>query len=212
MPTECRPDLSLFVDILRTLESIKAPYAIIGAFAGTVYGISRTTFDIDIIVDLSEQHIQALAAQYPLPQYYADPEQMRNSIQRGIMFNIIDTHRGEKADLMPVTMDPRYQQVLVVRVRQRVVVSGLESFDTWCARLQDVIIGKLAAWAEGRSRKHETDIYEMLVFQYLEMDPSVIFDEQAVDMAVTALGQAVVEFWAAVKEAAHQEARRLADQ
>jgi len=32
-----RPDLSLFVDILHTLEEIGVPYVIIGAFAGTVY-------------------------------------------------------------------------------------------------------------------------------------------------------------------------------
>lgn len=40
MPSERKPDLSLFVDILKTLENINAPYMIIGAFAGTVYGIN----------------------------------------------------------------------------------------------------------------------------------------------------------------------------
>jgi hypothetical protein len=57
---EQRPDLSLFLDILQTLEAIGAPYMIIGAFAGNVYGITRTTYDIDIVVDLSEEHIQAM--------------------------------------------------------------------------------------------------------------------------------------------------------
>jgi hypothetical protein len=46
VPTERQPDLSLFVDILHTLEAINAPYVIIGAFAATVYGITRTTYDI----------------------------------------------------------------------------------------------------------------------------------------------------------------------
>ncbi len=32
------PDLSLFLDILQPLEAIDAPYMIIGAFAGAVYG------------------------------------------------------------------------------------------------------------------------------------------------------------------------------
>jgi hypothetical protein len=96
-----RPDFSLFLDILHTLERIDAPYMVIGAFAATVYGISRVTYDIDIVVHLSESHLQALASTYQPPRYYADPEQMRNSIRLGIMFNIIDTERGEKADLVP---------------------------------------------------------------------------------------------------------------
>lgn len=202
-------DLSLFVDILHTLEAMDTPYVIIGAFAATVYGITRATFDIDFIVNLSERHIQALAAHYPPPRYYADPDQMRDSIRLGIMFNIIDSSRGEKADLVPVTMHPRYPQVLAHRVRQQVRAPGEEPFDAWCARREDVIIGKLMAWTEGRSRKHETDIYEMLVFHYLGLDPTVSFDECLVDLEAETLGHTTADFWEAAKKAARQEADRL---
>ncbi len=77
MLEERPPDLSLFLDILQTLEAIGTPYMIIGAFAATVYGITRVTYDIDIVVELSEEHIEALAAAYPPPRYYADPVQWR---------------------------------------------------------------------------------------------------------------------------------------
>ena len=56
MSNEPAPDLSLFLDILRTLEAIDAPYMIIGAFAAAVYGTTRTTYDIDVVVD--GHHIQ----------------------------------------------------------------------------------------------------------------------------------------------------------
>ena len=164
MPKPDLPDLSLFLHILRTLEAIQAPYMMIGAFAATLYGITRTTYDIDIVVNLTERHIQGLVAAYPPPRYYADPDQMRDSIQKGMMFNIIDNSRGEKADLVPLTMEPRYQQAFQRRVRQTIDLPQIESFDVWCARPEDVIIGKLMAWAEGQSRRHETDIYEMMVF------------------------------------------------
>ena len=107
MPNEDRPDLTLFLDILQTLEEIGAPYMVIGGFAATLYGITRATYDIDIVVDLKEQHIITLVAAYPAPRYYTDPEQMRNSIRMGIPFNIIDGKRGEKADLSPLTRDSR---------------------------------------------------------------------------------------------------------
>jgi hypothetical protein len=206
--SEQRPDLGLFLGILRTLENIEAPYMIIGAFAATVYGTTRVTYDIDIVVKLEEKHIQALTAAYPPPRYYADPVQMRDSIEMGMMFNIIDTDRGEKADLVPLTMDSRYHLAFRHRMRQTVEVPGSDPFEVWCARPEDVIIGKLMAWAEGRSRKHETDIFEMLVFHYLETDPtqSMSFEESYVDAQAKEMGQEVVEFWKTVKQAAREKA------
>jgi hypothetical protein len=210
VPDERAPDFSLFLDILKTMEAIGAPYMIIGAFAATVYGSTRVTYDIDIVVELEEEHIQALVAAYPSPRYYADPDQMRDSIRMGIMFNIIDTSRGEKADLVPLTMEARYSQAFRRRVRQVVEVPGAEPFEVWCARSEDVIVGKLMAWTEGRSHKHETDIYEMMVFQYLGVDPkqSTAFDETYVDAQATALGTDVVELWEAIKDEAQHEATR----
>jgi hypothetical protein len=210
VPKERAPDLSLFLDILQTLEAIDAPYMIIGAFAATVYGITRTTYDIDIVVELSEAHIEALVAAYPLPRYYADPHQMRESIRMGIMFNIIDTSRGEKADLMPLTMASRYRQAFKRRVRQRVEVPGTPPFEVWCARPEDVIAGKLMAWAEARSHRHETDIYEMMVFQYLGADPALSagFDEAYVDAQARAMGEDATQLWETVKQAARNEAKR----
>jgi hypothetical protein len=175
-----------------------------------MYGITRTTYDIDIVVDLKEQHIQALAAAYPPPRYYANPEQMRDSIRMDISFNIIDGKRGEKADLSPLTRDSRYREAFGRRIRQRITWPGIQPFEARCARPDDVIYGKLLAWNEGRSPKHETDIYDMLVFQYLEADPSLAetFDVAYLDAQAAALGPDVMELWESIKEAARQEASR----
>lgn len=210
MPEEHPPDLSLFLDILRTLESIGAPYMVIGAFAATIYGSTRTTYDIDIVVELGEEHIEALVHAYLPPRYYADPIQMRDSIRRGIMFNIIDTSRGEKADLVPLTMDPRYGEAFQRRLRQTVELPASEPFEIWCAHPEDIIVGKLMAWAEGKSRKHETDIYEMMVFQYLAVDSEqgTALDEAFLDEQAGALGTDVASLWEAIKDAARREAIR----
>ncbi len=208
-----RPDLSLFLDILRTLERIGAPYMIIGGFAATMYGITRTTFDIDIVVDLREPHIRALAEAYPPPRYYADPEQMRSSIRMGITFNIIDGKRGEKADLSPLTRDGRYRDAFGRRMRVPIRWAGEDPFEAWCARPDDVIYGKFLAWDEGRSRKHESDIYDMLVFRYLQADPALAltFDEAYLDTQAQILGPDVVDLWEAIKLAARTDAQRESD-
>lgn len=208
MPNDPSPDFSLFIDILQTLERIEAPYMIIGAFAATIYGITRVTYDIDIVVNLDDTHIQALVDAYPPPRYYADPYQMRDSIAKGIMFNIIDSSRGEKADLVPLTMASDYNRAFQHRIRQAVDLPGSEPFEVWCARPEDVIIGKLLAWAEGQGRRHETDIYEMMVFHYLETDPALIaaFAETLIDVEAAKLGQAVLNLWQTIKQQAHNEA------
>jgi hypothetical protein len=202
--------LTLFLDILLTLERIGAPYMVIGAFAATLYGITRTTYDIDIVVDLREQHIEALANAYPSPRYYADPEQMRSAIALGIPFNIIDGVRGEKADLSPLTRDSRYRFAFGRRIRQRIEWQDMQPFEAWCARPDDVIYGKLLAWREGRSLKHRSDIYDMLVFHYLAADPALAssFDEAYLDVQALALGPEMAEFWQSIKAAARAEAAR----
>lgn len=206
MPAKRTPDLSLFLDILQTLNQIGAPYMIIGAFAGTIYGITRVTYDIDIVVDLADEHVEALSRAYPLPRYYADPEMIRNSIEMGIMFNIIDTNRGEKADLVPLSGTSSYEYAFQNRIRKTVSITGAKPFEVWVARPEDVIIGKFKAWVEGRSRKHETDIYEMMVFHYLGESDEEPFDERYVDEQVKGLGSETVELWQEIKTSARKQA------
>ena len=202
-PEQRVPDYGLFVDILLTLERIQAPYMVIGAFAAIIYGSRRTTFDIDIVVNLNRVQIDALVAAYPPPRYYADPEQIRDSIRRGIMFNIIDTSRGDKADLVPLTMEPRYLFAFQHRIRQLVELPDAEPFEIWCARPEDVIVGKLMAWAEGRSRKHESDIHQMLLFDAVQPSSRTL-DLGYIDRQAQQLGEDVHHFWRAiVKETPH---------
>ena len=99
----------LYFRVVKALEKINAPYMIVGAFAGSIFGITRSTADVDIMVDLHDEDCEVLSEQFPLPRYYADPEMIKNSIQMGIMFNIIDTSEGTKADLVPLKRDPEYR-------------------------------------------------------------------------------------------------------
>lgn len=195
------PMFELYFDILQTLERLQAPYVIIGAFAGTSYGVTRVTLDVDIVVDLSEVHIQALAAAYPPPRFYADPDQMRDSIRLGIMFNIIDTSQARKVDLIPLTMKPGYRFALENRLRRQ-IFSQETTFQAWFARPEDVIVGKLMAWREGRSFKHETDIRDILTAVKLGDDPelSASFDPAYIDRWAIRLGQEVEHFWTALKQ------------
>lgn len=192
----------LYLDIIRTLERLNMPYAIIGAFAGMSYGVTRLTADVDIVVDLNESHVQALAAAYPSPRYYADPNQMRDSIRRRIPFYIIDTSEGRKVDLIPLTMKPGYGFALENRIRR--AMPAKEIIEAWFARPEDVIVGKLMAWKEGHSFKHEQDTCDILVAVRLNEEPACTakFDFDYVMRWAIQLGTRVVQLWKEMKQAA----------
>ena len=99
--------LDFYIRVVKALDEIGAPYMIVGAFGGTIFGITRATHDIDIIVDLREKDIETLSQRFPLPRYYADPEMIKNSVEMGIMFNQVHQDEvGKEAERIgPETLD-----------------------------------------------------------------------------------------------------------
>lgn len=196
--------ISFYVQVVRTLDEIGAPYMIVGAFGGYPFGITRVTFDIDILVDLHEQHFDALSQKFPLPRYYADPEMIKNSVQMGIMFNIIDTNEGIKADLVPIKREPDYQISFERRIQREFVDPEGNTFTAWVAQPSDIIIGKLNAWNEGKSDKHPKDIYSMLVFD-LSGSSDISIDYDLIAKEASRIGQDALEIWHQVLAKAKEE-------
>ncbi len=198
--------IGFYIDVVRALDEIGAPYMLVGAFAASTYGLSRATYDVDIIVDLREPHFDALAARFPLPRYYADPQQMRDSTRMGIMFNLIDTERGAKADLVPLSREPEYRQAFARRIRRTFQDEAGASFEAWCARPEDIIVGKLMAWNEGRSMKHPNDIHAMLLFA-LRGFGDVQLDFDYIALRAVKMGQEVGALWRELFDRAREEAK-----
>jgi hypothetical protein len=199
--------ISFYVQIVRALDEIGASYMIVGAFGGYPFGITRVTFDIDILVDLREQDFDALSERFPLPRYYADPEMMRNSTQMGIMFNIIDTNEGIKADLVPLKREPDYEIAFERRVRRNFVDPAGNAFSAWVAQPTDIIIGKLNAWNEGRSDKHPKDIYAMVAFD-LSGSSDLSIDYETVLQEAKRLGRETLDMWKQVLANAQEEVKK----
>ena len=107
--------------------------------------------------------------------------------------NIIDRSEERKVDLIPLTMKPGYEFALTNRVRR--TVPAKESFDAWFARPEDVIVGKLMTWKEGRSFKHELDIRDILVAirSGEDMELTALFDFDSLERWTGRLGSKVIE-------------------
>lgn len=128
----------------------------------------------------------------------------------GTLFNIIDSERGEKVDLIPITLDARYQEAFARRIRLSFEDLSGELMEAWYARPDDVIMGKLLAWNEGRSVKHQHDILAMLLFLYNTQDRSLVpyFDETYIDRRAKTMSRAAWEFWHDLKREAKKQAKK----
>ena len=193
-----------YIRVVKALDEIGAPFMIVGAFGGSVFGIARSTNDIDMLVDLQEKDCYAISKRFPLPRYYADPEMIKNSIRMGIMFNLIDTEEGARADLVPLKREPEYQIAFNRRVRETFQSPSGEIFEAWVAQPTDIIIGKLNAWIEGRSDKHPRDIVAILFF-CLQGYSSHDINLDEVTKEASRLGQEALEMWNKTLARAKQE-------
>ncbi len=208
--TRLTPDLSLYGRVLKVLDEINAPYMVLGGFAARIYGSTRATHDIDMVVALEEKHIQALVRKFPLPRYYADPEQMRSSMHMGILFNIIDTSEGDKVDLIPIGMNAYSRAAMKRRIRLPFLDLNGERIEAWFARPDDVMIGKLYAWNESHSIRHEHDIGQMLLSLYLDRGGLAnYYDETYADRNIRTISPSAWSLWVKLKRAAHHEAAQI---
>ncbi|MFQ5615269.1 MAG: hypothetical protein ACE5GO_02255 [Anaerolineales bacterium] len=200
-------ELAFYIRIVKALEEIEAPYMIVGAFAATSFGLYRATYDIDILVDLRDEDFDALAEKFPLPRYYADPQMMRNWTRMGLMFNIIDTNEGAKADLVPMTREPGYQVAFNRCIRRTFEDEQGNTFEAWCAQPTDIIIGKLKAWTEGRSNKHPDDIRAVLYFIFSGLSEEPV-NLPEIEQEAARLSPETLQLWQALVARAERDARQ----
>ena len=132
---------------------------------------------------------------------------LETSTPQGLMFNLIDMEAGVKADLVPMTREPDYRVALERRVRRTIEDEAGRTFAAWYAQPTDIIIGKLKAWHQGRSAKHPSDIYAMLVFALSGLS-DVNLDTGAIATAAEDLGPEAAELWHALIRRAEDEVHR----
>ena len=159
------------------LEKSELPYCITGSVASGVYGESRQTNDIDLIVLLRHADIAKLQTVFPESDYYLPPIEtlileVRRE-QRG-MFNVIHHASQFKADIFLAARDPLHRWAL--QHRRRIDLSS--DLQTWIAPPEYVILRKLEYFRESSHDKHLRDIRFMLA-TLLDLDHEFIASQVA---------------------------------
>lgn len=143
-----------------------------GSVAAMFYGEPRLTHDIDLVVLLDDDSIDALVHAFPEAEFYCAPEEViRVEAGRALRghFNIIHHATGFKADVYLVGRDPLNRWALRDR---RTLPLGDVTINI--ASPEYVIVRKLEFFREGGSPKHLEDIRGIVRHQRDKLDRTMI--------------------------------------
>jgi len=90
----------LFRRISSLMEHTGIAYMLTGSFASSVYGMNRSSADIDFVIAADEAAIRRILNQLPEKDFYSELNQALEACQRNSMFNVIDHVTGLKIDFI----------------------------------------------------------------------------------------------------------------
>ncbi len=156
-------------DVAGRLERAGLNYMLVGSTAVSVYSPSRTTIDIDIVVELVLADVERIVELFA-DDYYLDELAIEEAITRRSSFNLIHYTKLIKVDLM-IAAETDYRRTQFSRRRR------LPSGDSlvWVAAPEDLILSKLDWARQSRSERQLDDVriilrrVEPLDHEYLDI-------------------------------------------
>jgi hypothetical protein len=137
-----------FKRILEVLDRLEIPYFVTDSVASSVYGIARTTLDLDLVADLREDHIPRLVSQLRA-DFYADPEMMADALKRGRSFNVIHLGSSYKVDIFPLGEDEYNREAFRRHRYTQTAPPGEEPIECALASPEDIVLSKLHRYRAG---------------------------------------------------------------
>jgi len=151
--------------IIQQLDHAGIPYMLTGSLASSLYGVPRSTLDIDIVIAPTLIQLKTLVQVLPQSDYYADLSMAMESLKHESMFNVIDQQTGWKIDFIMCKSRP-YSQIAFER-RQSGMIDAVSLL---AATPEDVIISKLE-WAKmGESSRQIRDVAGILKLRSDSLD------------------------------------------
>ena len=154
--------------VIDALEALGFPYLLVGSFASNFYGIPRATQDADFVVQLERRNVRELAEQLG-PRFRLDPQTSFEMVTGTTRYVLEVSEVPFQIELFLIGDDPHDQERL--RRHRRVTVLGRETF---LPTAEDVIIGKLRWWLQGRRRKDRDDARNVIAVQGDRIDWSYV--------------------------------------
>ena len=149
-------ELDLLLDTASRLEEAGFEYLLTGSMALNHYAQPRMTRNIDFVIALLPEDLEALPRIFG-EEFYFSPEAAREAILHQSSFNVIHNDSLIKIDFM-IRKREDYRLVEFQR-RQRIEVSGRP---LWIVSKEDLILSKLDWARESQSERQLADVENLL--------------------------------------------------
>lgn len=151
--------------IVELLDVAGIPHMLAGSFASSIHGQARTTADIDVVIEATLESLQRFLGGIDHRRFYVDESDATRAVEKGDLFNVIDTETGWKIDL--VVRKERPFSVNEFRRRLPMTVLGV---DVHVATAEDTVLAKLEWSGRGGSERQVRDVIDILRTQGRSLD------------------------------------------
>jgi hypothetical protein len=138
--------LDVVLKVIAVLDELNIPYLIGGSFASSLYGLSRSTNDADLLVAIKLEHAQALTRKLE-PEFYVVESAVKRAVQTGQHFNVIHIERSFKVDMF-VAKAGGFAEKQFERRQLRTVSNG-PAHEAYFASPEDTVLAKLDWYRRG---------------------------------------------------------------
>lgn len=91
--------------LVRAFDELGIRYVVGGSVASSVYGVPRSTQDVDVVAELFGKHVDPFVAALR-DDFYVDADMIRDALARHASFNVVHLQTMFKADVFVFKRDP----------------------------------------------------------------------------------------------------------
>jgi len=166
-----QPDLLIaLTPVITVLRDLGVPYFVGGSVASSLYGMPRSTLDVDLVTELHDEHIASLVARLGA-DYYLSEDAMREAVRTRSSFNLIHLATMLKIDVFVEKARPFDQEVF-----RHLQDEPVDLTDTGVTlplpAPEDIILAKLEWYRLGNeiSERQWSDILGIVKVQAITLD------------------------------------------
>ena len=165
------PDLlTALRPVVISLQRMNVRYYVGGSVASSVYGVGRTTLDVDLVAELSLEHIASLVEDLK-DAFYISENMVRDAVKHQSCFNVIHLETMFKVDIF-IPKTRQYDRSAIRRIRKDTLGFGDSELETYVASPEDVVLNKLEWYRKGDevAQRQWDDVIGVLKIQAKNLD------------------------------------------
>ncbi len=126
--------------VVTAFQRLQVPHYVGGSIASSFHGATRSTMDVDLVAELSEDQVAAFVASFGHDFYISEPA-VRDAVRRRSCFNLIHLPSSFKIDIFVSRRRPFDEDAMRRASLQRLGIS--HTIEVPIASAEDTIVSKL---------------------------------------------------------------------